>query len=200
MSDHQEDKKDVATSGWDSLLSMTRAVGGSELASSVPKLLEGAGAVAAALGHDGAARAVTATQAVISVFSTPEQANSFDELAAWMRKHEEDEQDFINRLAIQLREALPSRTRIDEKRPGLFSKEHYIRSISVSLPDRHYVAARGPDGRYAYRIEIVHRSGLSVLGIIPLNLHRNRELDAQEWYKDMLASMKGGQSAGFPRL
>lgn len=97
----------------------------------------------------------------------------FDMQAAWLRRFSDDAQSSLGALALRLKEALPDRVTLHEKR-RLFRQAAQIVGLTVELGDRRYGLAL-TSGRLVASITLVVRG-------VALN---TRTVPPADWFREL---------------
>lgn len=101
----------------------------------------------------------------------------FELLAASLRADAGDARAFLEALAVKLGGALPDRVRVD-RGGSLFSHEHPVRRLAVTLGDWEYVVAAANGGLEAARTHLVR--GVTL---------KSEALGLDEWIETLSAEL-----------
>jgi hypothetical protein len=102
----------------------------------------------------------------------------FDMQAAWLRRFTADAEGNLRAFALRLKEAMPERVRIDERK-GFFSSKAKTVGVTVELGESRYIL-QVVDGRLQASVALVVRD-------IALNTKR---IDPAEWFAKLAEETK----------
>ncbi len=102
----------------------------------------------------------------------------FDMQAAWLRRFTSDAEGNLRAFALRLKEAMPERVRIDERK-GFFSSKAKTVGVTVELGENRYILQIA-DGRLQASVSLVVRD-------IALN---TRRVEPAEWFAKLAEETK----------
>ena len=102
----------------------------------------------------------------------------FDMQAAWLRRFTSDAEGNLRAFALRLKEAMPERVRIDERK-GFFSSKAKTVGVTVELGETRYILQIA-DGRLQASVSLVVRD-------IALN---TRRVEPAEWFAKLAEETK----------
>jgi hypothetical protein len=102
----------------------------------------------------------------------------FDMQAAWLRRFSADTESNLKAFALRLKEALPDRVTVQEKK-GFFAKTTHVVGVVVEMDEHHYILELA-NGRLKASIAMIVRG-------ITLN---TKSLDPAEWFLSLSQETK----------
>lgn len=111
---------------------------------------------------------------------------SLDLNAAWLRRVEQNGAQFVQRVGLLLKEALPHHVTLDVRRQGFLKKTETVTGVRVAFDDTDYILALSPHA--AVTSATARKSRGIVLATVPVSL--------KAWVEGLLARLNAsGQEA-----
>lgn len=112
------------------------------------------------------------------MLNDPGEPLQMEMLAAALRANSTDLKAFMEALAVKLEGSLPNQTRVT-RQSGLFSREHPVKDISVTLGDYQYRISRDRQG------SIVTERVKVVRGIVL----KTEQIPMDQWINELAAAL-----------